>query len=316
MIVFLLLVIMGLIAAIYYLSYVNRMRRRELTNITCQLEESTHFDDSQLILVRTDDAQLIELLNQLNQFVESNRAQRGQFVQMEQSMKRMLSNISHDVKTPLTVIAGYVEMLQMQPEQSEAERVRILTQVEEKVNEMIAFIQTFFDLAKLEAGDVEIELNEVNATEVCKQQLLRFYDMIESRGLEVEIDLPDHAVYVLANVDALQRVFDNLISNVLRYGADGGVIGLRLIESETTVSLELFDRGVGIRESDQELIFERMFTLEESRNKNFQGSGLGLTITKRLIEQMQGSITVHSIPYEKTSFTCTLKRTRGGSFFS
>lgn len=143
MIIFLLLVIMGLIAAIFYLSYVNRMKRRELTKITRQLEESVHSDGSQLFLVRTDDAQIIELLNQLNLFVESNRAQRGQFVQMEQSMKRMLSNISHDVKTPLTVIAGYVEMLQMQPEQSEAERVRILSQVEEKVKEMIAFIQTF-----------------------------------------------------------------------------------------------------------------------------------------------------------------------------
>ncbi|MOA18680.1 Sensor protein SrrB [compost metagenome] len=103
-------------------------------------------------------------------------------------------------------------------------------------------------------------------------------------------------------------MLNNLVSNAIRYGGEGRVLGLKLSSDDRYVSIEVWDRGRGISASHQELVFDRMFTLEESRNKGFQGSGLGLAITKRLVEEMGGEITLVSTPFERTAFTVKLKR--------
>jgi len=226
-------------------------------------------------------------------------------------MKRMLANVSHDLKTPLTVIAGYIEMFQNQPQINDQERVRLLKQVHTKSLELIKLMNTFFDLAKLESGDKDVPLEKVNLTEICKNNILLFYEWIQTKGLEVVIEIPDKPIFALGNEEELNRVLDNLISNAIRYGGDGKIIGLKIFYDETYVYVEISDRGKGINETEQERVFERMVTLEESRNKAFQGSGLGLTITKRLIEKMQGDISVQSRPYEKTAFTFSLKHIKG-----
>lgn len=115
-------------------------------------------------------------------------------------------------------------------------------------------------------------------------------------------------MYAHANEEALDRILQNLLSNAIQYGAAGKFIGMELFYDETSVAITVWDRGKGISETGQQRVFERLYTLEESRNKAFQGSGLGLTITKRLTEKMGGSISVQSKPYERTSFTITLKR--------
>lgn len=297
-----------LFCVIAYQIQQKRTTQKQMISIKNQMTQIVDEHASGPVLIVTEHKEMSELLVSLNQLIEQNREHSSQFIRTEQSMRRMLSNISHDLKTPLTVIAGYNEMLREQTNMSEEERSRILHQVHEKTDEITTLIHSFFDLARLEAGDRNITLDRVNLTEVCKRNFLMFYDMIEAQGLDVNIDLPDTAIYVLANEEALNRVLSNLLSNALRYGADGNLVGLRLTYDDITVSFEVYDQGVGIHEFDQEKIFERMYTLEESRNKNFQGSGLGLTITKRLMEEMHGTISVQSKPYEQTSFICTLKR--------
>jgi signal transduction histidine kinase len=100
----------------------------------------------------------------------------------------------------------------------------------------------------------------------------------------------------------------NLISNAIAYGDAGGVLGLKLYHDETKVYIEVWDRGKGISEAHQDKVFERLYTLEDSRNRSYQGSGLGLTITKRLTEQMNGTITLVSQPYVRTVFTLSFRR--------
>ncbi|MNJ58294.1 Alkaline phosphatase synthesis sensor protein PhoR [compost metagenome] len=126
--------------------------------------------------------------------------------------------------------------------------------------------------------------------------------------MEAVIEIPDHPIYAYGNEEALERIFANLLSNAIRYGRDGQTLGLTLFADESHVKVEIWDRGKGIQEQNLERVFERMFTLEESRNRSFQGSGLGLTITKRLVEAMDGTILLHSIPYQKTTFTIQLQR--------
>ncbi|TSB47801.1 sensor histidine kinase [Alkalicoccobacillus porphyridii] len=308
MIIFLILLLIFLLCVIAFQFQQKRTIHKQILSIKDQLTQIVDDHASGPVLIVTENKEMAELLVWLNKLIEQNREHSSQFIRTEQSMRRMLSNISHDLKTPLTVIAGYTEILKDQTNLPEKEWRRILHKVNEKTDEITTLIHSFFDLAKLEAGDHHVPLDRVNLTEICKRNILMFYEMIESQRLDVNIDLPDTPIYALANEEALNRVLSNLFSNALRYGSGGNVVGLRLTYDDATVSFEVYDKGTGIHEYNQEKIFERMYTLDESRNKEFQGSGLGLTITKRLMEKMHGRISVYSKPYEKTSFICTLKR--------
>ncbi|MFP7168703.1 ATP-binding protein [Terribacillus halophilus] len=123
----------------------------------------------------------------------------------------------------------------------------------------------------------------------------------------MKIDIPEHRIHVMRNERAIIRVLHNLVSNAFSYGADGKLIGLRLSREDDTAFIEVCDKGKGTSESQQDRVFERMHTMEDSRNKHYQGSGLGWTIPKRPVGQMDGSISLQSIPYVKTIFRAGLK---------
>ncbi|WP_286164747.1 sensor histidine kinase [Clostridium sp. 1xD42-85] len=261
----------------------------------------------QLLLV-TEDKKLQVLLIKINKLLDAHQQKIAKYTQSRRSMKKMLTNVSHDLKTPLTVVLGYIEIIQKGGTMDHKEQERLLFQVHRKTEEIIELMNAFFDLARLESGDKELALTKVNMNEICKDNLLSFYDIVQTKGLTIDFQLPDNAIYVLGNKEALDRVLHNLLSNAIRYGSDGNILGLTLSLNEKYVCIDVWDRGKGIDEQKQDLVFERMFTLEESRNKALHGSGLGLTITKRLLEQMNGTIQLQSHPYQKTTFTVTLPR--------
>lgn len=124
----------------------------------------------------------------------------------------------------------------------------------------------------------------------------------------MEIDIPDQVLYASANKDALQRIMFNLISNAIRYGSDGKYLGVFLRTDQVRIYIDIVDKGRGIEKEFAESVFDRLFTMEDSRNSSMQGNGLGLTIAKNLALQLGGNITLESQPYQKTVFTITLKK--------
>lgn len=285
-----------------------RQRNDELAYITNKLKELEIQNSSDPILVVTNEQSIQHLLVHLNAFIENYQASQATFRKTEDAFKKMLANISHDLKTPLTVVLGYVETIQNDLQMAETERERILQNIHHKTLEIIQLINSFFDLAKLEAGDVQLPMERVNVNEVCRKSILSFYDVMQAKGLEADIDIPDTPIYTLANEEALTRILNNLLSNALHYGNAGKIVGLQLRFTEQNLLINVWDRGKGIEETEQSRVFERLYTLDESRNKAFQGSGLGLTITKRLVEAIGGAISLQSKPYDKTTFSIQLKR--------
>lgn len=287
---------------------VKKTIERDMKYITAKLYEIVDQHSSENVLVVTDYTALKSLLVAINRLLGNWQHTFVQYTKKERSIKKMLANVSHDLKTPLTVVLGYIEMMQRDEMLSDKERSRMLAKIHHKVIEIIKLMNTFFDLAKLEAGDKRIPLTPVSMNEVCKRNMLQFYDLIQEKGLEAIVDIDDESLFTLGNEEVFDRVLHNLLSNAIRYGSDGGVIGLHLSKDEQQIFLKVWDQGQGIEEKDQARVFERLFTLDEARNKSFQGSGLGLTITKRLVEEMGGSITLDSVPYEKTIFTVTFNK--------
>lgn len=308
MIIFLLIVVVILVCIIYFQNISKRHRSDILKYIHEKLKDIIGNNTSEKLLVFTDDKEIIPILIEINKVLEHNQKILADYSKAEITMRKMLSNISHDLKTPLTVVLGYIETIQLDSNISGEERGVLLSKVENKTKEVLELINKFFDLAKLESGDTDISLTRINMNEVCRKNILAFYDILTSKGFEVIIDIPKDNIYSLGNEEALDRIINNFISNAIKYGNDGMVLGLSLRSDEEYVYVEVWDKGKGISETHKDRVFERMYTIEDSRNKLYQGSGLGLTITKRLVEKLDGEIILASKPYEKTSFSFKLKR--------
>lgn len=310
MVTFLLAVIGLLLGVIAYQYHFIKSRSAHLREIGHKLRRILETKTSEKLLAVTDDAVIRSLLVEMNHLLEYTRKTISDYTKTEIAMKKMISNISHDLKTPLTVILGYIETIHMDKQMSEDERTELLAKVYKKTMEVLDLIHKFFDLAKLESGDQEIAMTRLNLSEVCRQNILMFYDVLTAKGFDVRIDIPDEPVFVMGNEDALNRIMNNLISNAIHHGGAGAVVGLALKMKDELVVLEVWDRGKGIHEQHKDRVFERMFTLEDSRNRSNRNSGLGLTITKRLVEKMEGTISLYSRPYEKTVFSIRFKRIR------
>lgn len=310
MMTILLSICMALLLIVVYTQYANRSRRnKQLVEIRKKLEQIHQAQSAEKLLLFTDDKPLIAVIEQINRLLNDHEKALADYARTEMAMRKMISNISHDLKTPLTVVLGYLETLRMNSERmSEEERKRLLARVHGKALEVLDLIHTFFDLAKLESGDKHVELTRVDMSEICRKNILQFYERLTMKGFDVDIQIPEGFLYARGNEDALDRMLNNLISNAIHYGGEGLMLGLSLRSDDTHVFVDVWDRGKGIPEQHQDRVFERMYTLEDSRNKNYEGSGLGLTITKRLAESMGGSISLWSKPYEKTIFTIKLMR--------
>lgn len=310
MTILLLIVIAILICIIIIQHKSKRERSNNLKYIANKLKEIIKESNEQKLLVVTDHKELRALLIVINELLEFSQKVTADYRKKEISMSKMLSNISHDLKTPLTVVLGYIETIKLDKDISKEEREILLSKVHNKTLEVIELINKFFDLAKLESGDKEIPLTRININEMCRKNILDFYDNLSAKGFQVDIEIPETPVYALGNLEALDRIMNNLISNAIKYGNHGNYLGLKLSWDEEFVYVEVIDKGKGIDETNIEKVFERMYTLEDSRNKLYQGSGLGLTITKRLVNELGGEIILKSKPYIKTSFIVKLKRIR------
>lgn len=274
----------------------------KLKKISQKLEEIQNTDSDENVMVFTNNKVLMDLAAQINRLLENQRKVKVDYRRSEISSKKMLSNISHDIKTPMTVILGYLEIMRLN---SSGEN-EMLLKVEQKAQRVMELINQFFTLAKLEAGDTEIEISKIDVCEVCRENVLDFYELLTQKEFQVEIDIPEEAVFVRGNKDALQRILFNLISNVVRYGSDGKYMGMFLRSDEKYIYIDVVDKGKGIERAFAQNVFERLFTMEDSRNREIQGNGLGLTIAQNLAHQLGGEITLESEPNEKTTFTVKL----------
>ena len=278
--------------------------QRKLREIHQRLKAILDEDSGGGLMGFTDNKELMELAAQINRLLEKSAKVEADFCRSEISSRKMLSNISHDMKTPMTVIRGYLEIMRTKG----TAEPEMLEKAEQKAQALMELIDSFFSLAKLEAGDTDMTISRLDVCEICRESVLEFYEILTGADFQVEIGLPDEAVYAQGNREALQRILGNLISNVIRYGSEGKYLGVFLRSDERFIYVDVADKGKGIDSAFAQSVFERLFTMEDSRSRSVQGNGLGLTIAKKLAEQMGGNLTLESDPSVRTVFTVSLKR--------
>lgn len=301
---FLTVLIAALFLTVLYQRFVfNRGIQAKIKRINQKLEEISETGSDEKIMVFTDTPVLMEFAGQINRLLIEHQKIKADFKREEISSKKMLANISHDIITPLTVILGYLEIMRLNHSDDE-----MIKKVETKAKQVMNLINQFFTLAKLESGDTNINLCKININEVCRENVLEFYDILLQKEFEVDLHIPETSIFVQGDKDALQRILYNLLSNVIRYGIDGKYLGIFLRQDKNNVYIDVVDKGKGIEQEFIPNVFDRLYTMEDSRNREIQGNGLGLTIAKNLAESLGGDIFLTSIPNVKTAFTVKLKK--------
>ncbi len=302
---FLCLCILVLCGIVWYQQFAFRTgTQAKLRSIHEKMKEIADTDSDERIMVFTGNQELMELAVQINRLLEERLKIRADHRRSEMTSKKMLSNISHDMKTPMTVVLGYLEIMRLGNEVSP----EMLLKTEQKAQGVMELINQFFTLAKIEAGDMDLKLLRVDLCEICRESILDFYEILTNAEFQVEIGLPEQAVWIQGDPEALQRILFNLVSNAIRYGSEGKYLGVFLRTDEKNAYVDVVDQGQGIEKCYTEHVFDRLFTMEDSRSRSIQGNGLGLTIARNLAQQMGGDIALDSTPHVKTTFTVRMKR--------
>ena len=215
-----------------------------------------------------------------------------------------IANVSHELKTPLAVMANYATMLQ-RPGITEEEKNEYAKAISEASRRLAQLITNILKLNKLENQQIFPQPQEFDLGEQLCESLLQFEDAWEQKQLNVETDIAED-VRIRSDLELLSLVWNNLISNAVKFTPEGGTIGLTLKADDNTVTISITDTGCGMRPETGMHIFEKFYQGETSHAT--QGNGLGLALVKRVMDILNGEIGVQSVYGKGSSFTVKLKR--------
>ena len=215
-----------------------------------------------------------------------------------------IANVSHELKTPLAVMGNYATMLQ-RPGITEEEKNAYAKSISEAARKLAQLITNILKLNKLENQQIFPQPQEFDLGEQLYQCLLGFEDAWEAKNLEIETDIEDD-VTIKSDPELLSLVWNNLISNAVKFTPDGGTIGISLKTAGNVVTVQVCDTGCGMKPEVGQHIFEKFYQGDTSHAT--QGNGLGLALVKRVIDILNGEIGVQSIYGEGSTFTVKLKR--------
>lgn len=250
-------------------------------------------------------AQIQEGFNEMAAKLEKAEADKKQ---LEESRQRILVNLSHDVKTPITSIQGYAKALQLGMIEDEAHEQRILNLIYTKSQLVSELIDEVFELSKLESPDYPVIMEEQDLAEFLREIAVEFYDLYEEKQLDFDCSIPQGELIMPFNKRFLYRAVSNLLTNALKYNPAGTKVGLNLFNSDEEVRIEIADNGVGISEPLRDIIFEA-FVRGDAARKSDGGTGLGLTIARHIADKHGGRLTLESSAGEElTRFVLTLPK--------
>ncbi|MEO7987192.1 MAG: response regulator [Gemmatimonadales bacterium] len=240
--------------------------------------------------------------------LEENAARREAEVQAEAASRtksQFLANMSHELRTPLNAIIGFAELLDEPAFGSLSERQRrYATNIESSGRHLLRLVNDILDLAKIEAGRLELDLADVEAGGVLGEVLRSIEALAGAKGLTVTTEVPPDLPPLHADHAKLAQILYNLLSNAIKFTPDGGSIGVAARVADNEMQIDVSDTGIGIPPEDQDRIFLEFEQGDGSYARSQQGTGLGLALTRRLVGLHGGRMWVQSAPGRGSVFTC------------
>jgi signal transduction histidine kinase len=272
-------------AAVAFLSIRLLLVKRELGRMADQLRQRNAGETGKPIDVALFDSRIEALAAEINRqsdlVVEAEARRR----RTENELRQAVANISHDIRTPLTSIFGYIQLLESE-ELSAEERAEYVAVVKSRTKRLHALLNDFFELSVIEASDYRLQKERLSLTGLLADIVLGFYDRFNERGLEPAVRLPDEEIVIYADESAIRRVVENLLVNTVKHAA--GQVDIRFERHGPSAVFTIVNDANHLNDADVKLLFNRFYTVDRTRSGS--GSGLGLSIAKSLMEKMGGSL--------------------------
>lgn len=290
MTVFVLLAIFFSMAGVYFtfryfsLKHALREIQRDLSEIRQDLSRN------QILHLPLPDSDLERLTQSVNATLEEVRLERQAYEKRETEFQKLIENISHDLRTPLTVILGYLKWMRKTEDVHRTEVIwaDFLDILERNARTIEALVAQFYDFSRLNARDYTLELQKVDVCRILKESIVINYQILEEAHLSLNSHLPEHPVIIRGNTSALERIFSNLFQNAGRYARN--ILDIRLEETDGgQVTITFQNNSETITEDELSHLFDRFYKNDNSRHR--QGSGLGLTVARSLAELMGCTLT-------------------------
>lgn len=253
--------------------------KKALKEIEKSLNNILKSDTNNLITTSSSDKYIKNLTIIFNNELKIMRDQKLQYKNGNQELKRTITNISHDLRTPLTAIKGYIDLIK--EENSNKKNEKYIKIIEKKSNELVELTEQLFDFSK--TLDMNIEINKENCciNEILEETLVDYYTIFKEKNIKPEILLCEEKVYRMVNKASIVRIFENILSNILKYSNNNFKVELK-----NSGKIIFSNKATNLDETTVQKIFDRYFTVENAK----KATGLGLSIAKQLVELNNGTI--------------------------
>ena len=289
--------IMITIAAVLICWQVIRRVKNQIVEMTEALADIKDGNGNRRILSKTNEI-VAPLAYEMNDIIVSYEDRLASFRQTEENNKQLMTSLSHDVRTPLTTLIGYLDAAHKGIVTGKDKDDYIET-ARRKAHELKEYIDVLFDWFKLNSDEFVIAMDKVETVELTRNILIDWIPVFEDKQIDYSIDIPEQPFWVKLDSDAYMRILNNLIQNVISH-SHADKIGISLSKQHKNIKILVMDNGIGIEKEDLKHIFERLYKCDKGRSE--KGSGLGLSIVHQLVEKMNGTITVESVEGEGTTF--------------
>lgn len=267
---------------IYLIFYTVRMKL-EIKNISKQIRTW----NGENINIRTNaiNNEIEELVRDINSIYDENQKVRAENKRIDEELRRSISNMSHDLRTPLTSISGYIQLIK-NDKSSEEEKKEYLDIVDKRARSLQGLITNFYDLSRLNSNDYIFNFKNINLKNILLENIATYYGSFISNDIEPSIEIQDKVSNIISDENAVNRIFSNLIGNMIKHGEK--FISINLKEEEDFIVTEFINSVEYSEEIQVDKIFDRFYIGDKSRTRN--NTGLGLAITKALVEKLGHSI--------------------------
>lgn len=258
------------------------LMKRDINAIATDFNEKLNSDTNTLVTISGSDKSVHRLAADINKSLKELRRQKLKFEQGDTELKNAITNISHDLRTPLTAISGYLDLLEREQKSEDVERY--LGIIKNRTEALKQLADELFKYSVITSPDYDAPKERVSVNAVLEESIVAYYAALQQKGIAPEINIPEEAVYCTANRAALSRIFSNLIGNAIKY-SDGDLNITLTGDGQITFS----NTASQLTEVQVSRLFDRFYTVENAR----KSTGLGLSIAKVLVEQMDGTISAN-----------------------
>lgn len=258
--------------------------KRQIQDICRQLAFLEEQESNMLITTQTTSLCIGDLIEKINRIILSNRKRKKAYLEKEQRVQQVYTNLSHDIRTPLTSLDGYVQLLADCEDKGKQKEYLIV--IRERISSLKNMLEELFMFTRLKDDSYQLEFSNVCVSRILKETVFSYYDDWNRQGIVPKFLIDEGDVYIEGNESALNRIFQNIIKNGLVHGEKNIIISLTKNEKE--VMLSFGNAMKNPEDVDVSQVFERFYKADKSRSRN--STGLGLSIAKGFVERMNGTI--------------------------